>query len=67
MTFKEAVNSLYIDYVVVVPGGAQDSPEPLLAGGLDIMKELSEYSYTNKIVKSIRIEEDTAIITLEEE
>ena len=67
MTFKEAVNSLYIDYVVVVPGNTQDMPEPLLAGGLDIMKELSEYSYTKRLVRSIRIEEDTAVITLEEE
>jgi len=62
MTFKEAVNSLQSDYVVVILDGAPDTAEPLLAGGLDIIKEIAECSYTNIIVNSINIDDDIAII-----
>lgn len=62
MTLKEAVNSIYANYVVVVPGNTQDTEEPILAGGLYAIKAITDISYLDYDSESILIDDDTAVI-----
>lgn len=75
MTLKETLNNLQTDYVILISEDELDIPEgllsiddysiPIFSGGIYALQEIQEV-FSKYLVKSVKVEEDTALIVIKE-